>query len=411
MLVLRLPGPVRGKGETVPATTSDDASPPLSDPVEARWPRPTYWARATVAVTAVVVTALALWVVKSLIVLVLISMVLAIGLQRPMAYMERHRVPRPAALAILVVGAFATLGGFLALVVPPVARELMSIADRGPNLVDDLQRQPWMRRLDDTFGIGDQLDDLASSLPARALDLGSGLLDATVGLLTVTVLTVSLAIDLPDLRSAAAGLIRPNDRVRFDAVADRVIERIGGYVTGNLVISVIAGTTAAIALTVLGVPYAAALAFWVAISDLIPTIGAILGAAAAIAVAATVGWGPALATAVFFLVYQAAENYVIGPRVMRGAVEMSTAAVLVSVLAGGQLLGLSGVFIALPLAAALHTIVDELVIVERHRTIAALERRRRRPWPLRRDRLRPSATVADPRQDHPDHDHQDGGDA
>jgi len=162
-----------------------------------------------------------------------------------------------------------------------------------------------------------------------------------------------------------------------------VTQRMGGYVGGNLIVSVVAGVTSFAALLVVGVPYAAALAVWVAITDLIPTIGALLGAAVVLVVAAVSG-GPAdfLWVGLFFVVYQQVENYLVVPRVMKGAINMSIGAVLISVLIGGKLGGFVGVLLALPLAAAIQTVVDELYLKERRRSMRRLELReaRLRRW-------------------------------
>jgi predicted PurR-regulated permease PerM len=180
-----------------------------------------------------------------------------------------------------------------------------------------------------------------------------------------------------------AGLLVPRHREQFEVIADRVTQRMGGYVGGNLIVSVVAGATSFVALLVVGVPYAAALAVWVALTDLIPTIGALLGAAVVLLVAAVSG-GVAdfLWVGLFFVVYQQVENYVVVPRVMKGAINMSIGAVLISVLIGGNLGGFVGVLLALPLAAAIQTVLDELYFKERRRSMRLLERRdqRMRRW-------------------------------
>ncbi len=140
----------------------------------------------------------------------------------------------------------------------------------------------------------------------------------------------------------------------------RATERIGGYVSGNLTISLIAGAASFVGFLIIGVPFPAALAMWIAITDLIPVIGALLGAALCVLVALTVGVGTAVATLIFVVVYQQIENYVIGPRVMNKAVDLSPAAVLVALLVGGAMLGFAGALLALPLAAAAKVVVRDL---------------------------------------------------
>jgi predicted PurR-regulated permease PerM len=138
------------------------------------------------------------------------------------------------------------------------------------------------------------------------------------------------------------------------------LTRIGGYVSGNLVISVIAGTLAFAVLELLGVPYAAALGFWVAIADLVPSIGALLGAVLCVVVALSSSGPHALAVAAYFVVYQRVENYFILPRVMTKAIDLSAPTVLVTLLVGAHLAGLGGALIALPIAAATKVVIREL---------------------------------------------------
>ena len=143
-------------------------------------------------------------------------------------------------------------------------------------------------------------------------------------------------------------------------VFQQSVERIGGYVSGNIGVSIIAGIASFIALVLIGVPFAAALAMWVAIADLIPTVGATLGALAAVIVAAFAGWGQVIITVIYFVVYQQVENYVIVPRVMKKAVDLSPAMVIVSVLIGGSLAGFAGALLALPVAAALKVVIQDI---------------------------------------------------
>jgi predicted PurR-regulated permease PerM len=166
-------------------------------------------------------------------------------------------------------------------------------------------------------------------------------------------------------------LLRREERAHFEAIIEESTQRVGGYIMGNITISLFAGVTSFVALLVIGVPYAAALAFWVALTDLIPTVGAILGALVAVLVAAFAGVPELVATVIYFAIYQQVENYVIAPRVMRKAIEMSAAAVIVAVLIGGSLAGFIGALLALPAAAVIKIVVRQLYIEDRLEVVAA----------------------------------------
>jgi predicted PurR-regulated permease PerM len=143
---------------------------------------------------------------------------------------------------------------------------------------------------------------------------------------------------------------------------DPILTKIGGYIAGNVVISVVAGIVSFAFLAIVGVPFPVALALWVAIADLIPLVGATLGAVPAVVVAFFDSVPTGIATLAFFALYQQIENYVIAPRVMTKAVDLSPAAVLVSALAGAALLGVPGVLMAIPAAAAMKLISNEVIV-------------------------------------------------
>ena len=140
-----------------------------------------------------------------------------------------------------------------------------------------------------------------------------------------------------------------------------LIDKVGAYMIGNIVVSIVAGLAAFAALTVLGVPFAVPLAFVVALFDLIPMIGATLGAVTCVLVAllATSVWPTTVLVAASFVLYQQLENYLIAPRVMRGAIKLSPAAVLLAALIGGAALGLIGALIAIPVAAGVTVLLSE----------------------------------------------------
>jgi predicted PurR-regulated permease PerM len=190
---------------------------------------------------------------------------------------------------------------------------------------------------------------------------------------TVAILTAYFATALPSMQRWVARLLRREHREELEVILERTTGRIGGYVTGNAVVSLIAGGAAFVALLLIGVPYALALAVWVALTDLIPTVGALLGAALVCIVAAFAGLPELAATAVFFVVYQQVENYMIAPRVMRRAIEIPPAAVIVAVLVGGTLAGFFGALLALPIAATIQVVFEQLYVKDRIEEVRAVD--------------------------------------
>src|SRR5205814_3586580 len=130
------------------------------------------------------------------------------------------------------------------------------------------------------------------------------------------ILTIYFLMELPRLRETVVALVAPHRRNQAGALQTEALERIGAYVSGNILTSIIAGICSFIALSLIGVPFSAALAMWAAIADLLPAVGAALGAIVAVAVAAFSSVGDAIITAIFFIVYQQVENYLIVPRII-----------------------------------------------------------------------------------------------
>jgi predicted PurR-regulated permease PerM len=188
---------------------------------------------------------------------------------------------------------------------------------------------------------------------------------AIIGVFTVTVLTGYLLASFPGLRRGALLVLPAGHRVRAGVAVDRAIDRVGAYVAGNVVTSLVCTASTVIALVLIGVPFAIPLGLWAGVMDLLPIIGAYLGAAPAIIVGLFVSPATGIVTAIYFLVYQQVENYVLIPRVMRGAVHLSPASVILSTLLGVSLAGIAGALLALPVAATIKVLVVEIWLRER----------------------------------------------
>ena len=180
--------------------------------------------------------------------------------------------------------------------------------------------------------------------------------------ITVLVLTIYFSLSFTKIREGSLRLIPKSKRERVQGIMDPVLVKIGGYIAGNAVVSVIAGIVSFAFLAIVGVPFPVALALWVAIADLIPLVGATLGAVPAVIVAFFDSPGTGIAALAFFVVYQQVENYFVAPRVMTKAVDLSPAAVLLAALTGAALLGVVGVLMAIPAAAAIKLISNEILV-------------------------------------------------
>jgi predicted PurR-regulated permease PerM len=338
-----------------------------------RLPPMSHYALATVTIVAVLVVIRGAFEVRHILILVLVAAVLAIGLDPAVRRLERLNIKRGWAVAIIFLATIAFLLLFAALIVPPLAREVRQLAADIPGYIERLKSQGgWLGDLAREYDIGGRLQELTDRLPTLASSSFSTIFGFTKGLasvifnsLTVAILTIYLLLSLPRTKEMFVALIAPRRRAKAGRMQSEALDRVGGYVSGNILTSIIAGVVSFIALTLIGVPFAAALAMWVAIADLIPAVGATLGAVIAVAVAAFSSIGDAITTSIFFIVYQQVENYVIVPRIMKKAIDLSPAAVIVSTLIGGSLAGFAGALIALPLAATVKVIIQEVFVADR----------------------------------------------
>jgi predicted PurR-regulated permease PerM len=343
-----------------------------------RLPPQSYYARIALTIIATSAVVVAAWTVRQILLLVIVAAVLAVGLDPAVQRLERWRVKRGWAVLIIFVSMIGVIALFVYLVVPPLVREATQLADDIPGYVRRLRNSNgWVGDLQRKYHISEKLKDLTKDLPHIASQSIGTILGITksvaafiFNLLTIGILTVYFMLSLPRMRSGAISLIGPEHRDRWAAVADESLAKVGGYVSGNITISIIAGILAFIALALIGVPFPAALAMWVAITDLIPAVGATLGAIICVAVAAFTGIGAAVITAIYFVVYQQVENYLIAPRVMKRAIDLSPAAVIVSTLVGGSLGGFAGALLALPIAATIKVVVRDVL---QARTTAMLD--------------------------------------
>jgi predicted PurR-regulated permease PerM len=327
-------------------------------------------ARITLVVVGVLVLLYGVYLVRQIAVLVIVALFLAIGLDPLVRALMRFRFPRGLAVATVFVLAVLVIVGFVASITPPLIRQTQRLAVTVPELARDLsERSDRFGELDERFNISERVREAVSNIPdliassaGNALGVVRSVGRAFFSIVTVAILSIYFMLDLPKLISGAAKLVPKSRRQRTQRLADVVFTRISGYLVGQVGVSIVAGVTSTIALTLLKVPYSLPLGIWVGLSALIPMVGATLGAIPAVIVAFLASTWTGIGTVIFFLVYQQVENYVVSPRVMRQAVDISPAAVILAALIGATLLGFVGALLAIPIAASLKVLAQEVWI-------------------------------------------------
>lgn len=312
------------------------------------------------------VTALVL--VKSVLILLLISGFLAVGLNPAVEFFVRHGIRRGRAVGIVLVVVLLAFTGFLFAIVPPIIDQTSQFVNEAPGYLDDLRKNATVKDLDDRYHFIKQAKaflespSLAASAFGGVLGVGKLVFSAVFSAVTVLALTLYFMSSLPSMKAAAYRAVPRSRRTRVGLLADDILERVGGYVAGALTIAACAGVSSFVVLFVTGVPYPVALALVVMVTDLVPLIGATIGAVIVSAVAFTQDIRTGVVVAVFYLVYQQAENYLLYPRIMKRSVNVSPALTIVAVLVGGSLLGVVGALLAIPIAAAIQLLLIEVVV-------------------------------------------------
>jgi predicted PurR-regulated permease PerM len=303
----------------------------------------------------------------SILVLVFIALFLAIGLNPAVVRLRKWGLPRGLAVAVVALAVVLLLCGGVTALVPPLVAQTADFIDSLPTYLESLRRSQAINEFVERYGLLERVQSAANPQTiGRALGGvfgGARLLFGTLfNVLTVLVLTIYFMAAFDRLRAAAYALVPASRRQRVQLIGDEILTKVGAYMVGALSIAILAGLSTFFFALVADLAYPFALAVVVAVCDLIPQIGATLGAIviAVVGFAASVPIG--VAAVIFFLVYQQIENYLIYPKVMRRSVQVSDVAALVAALLGVALLGLVGALIAIPAVAAIQLILREVVL-------------------------------------------------
>jgi predicted PurR-regulated permease PerM len=354
------------------------------------WARASTWQVArTVAVallTAAVVLGvfLLLWQVRTFIGWFVIALFLAAVLNPAVNWLQRrHRLlKRPLAIGLTYLGVLVALlfvvGIFLPLLLDQINGLIKFVsaaaqAPEGPTeYIRGIAKQNGLGGLFERFSnqIGDlrqQLGELLRNLFSSTGAIAVSIAGVVAALATVLTLTFFLLLGSERYVNAGVGLFPEAHRPLVRRLLTQSAGAISGYVTGNLAISVICGVTTFVVLLILGMPYAAPLALLVAVLDLIPLVGATLGGALLVVVGLFVEPWKAVVLLVFVLIYQQVESNLLQPLVYSKAVQLNGLVILIALLVGGQLLGIPGALLAIPVAEIIRIVVTELLAYRRTR--------------------------------------------
>lgn len=327
--------------------------------------------RYTIAMSiAAIVVVWAAYLVRDVLLLIYISGLLAIGFSPTVRFIERQtlfpvgstRYPRWLAILVLYVAILGTLVAIGFLIAPPLAEQARQLWSELPAMRD--------RALQFLAGYGIEID-WRSAVTEASFGGGTGAVGAVFGaaagiaggifgLITILILTFYLLVEADDLRGSLLRLLPPARRARAAAASRDITIRLSAWLVGQLVLGAVIGGSTAIALWLMGIPFFYVLALIAGIGELIPVVGPILAAIPALAVASTISFKKALLVLVFFVIQQQVENHLLVPKIMERQVGVSAVTVIVALLIGGKLLGIMGAILAIPTAAILMVVVQEV---------------------------------------------------
>jgi predicted PurR-regulated permease PerM len=288
----------------------------------------------------------------------------------PVVELTRRRlhVRRGLAVAIVFIVVFGLLGAMLYAFISPLVDQGQKFADDYPRLVREAKAGKGpVGGIVKRYKLDDKLDENRQKINDQFGKIGGGAFNvaksvAAAVAVTITVIVLALLMILygPDMLAGALALLPPPRRRRVQAVLRDCARALTGYVFGNFLISIIAGGATFVALFILDVPFHGVLALWVGFADLIPLVGATLGAIPAVLVAFLSSPADGIAVLIFFIAYQQFENHVLQVQIMARTVQINQLVVLVSILIGVELFGLLGALLAIPAAGVIQVIVRDL---------------------------------------------------
>ncbi len=306
---------------------------------------------------------------SSVLILVMVSLFLAFGLNPVVQWLIRRGIRHSVAVLLVALGFIAALALFILAIAPVVADQIATLTENAPGYFDQLQHNRQIEKLDQKYDVIQKAKeyvtsgDLTQQVFGGVLGVGLAILGAVANVFIVLVLTLYFMASLDTVKRNLYRLAPASRRETVADLGDRILEGIGGYVSGAFIVALCAGLTTLVFLFIVGMgEYAVALALIVAVLDVIPMIGATLGAVVVCAIGLATDLKVGIACIIFYIVYQQIENYLIYPRVMSRSVDISGAMTVIAALVGASLLGVIGALLAIPTAAAIMLLVREVFI-------------------------------------------------
>ena len=327
---------------------------------------------ATLGALTAIVLMRALASVSQIFILILIALFLATGLNPAVEALRRRNMSRTTAVTIIFTSVIAFVIFFALVVVPPVISQGTQLINKAPTLLAELTNNATINKLNDQYGIIDTLQARLKSVTSDGtllisafggvVGVGKSVLSGFFTFLTILVLTLYFITSLPQAVNLGLSLVPASRRERVGHLTNAIIARVGSFVGSQIVIAAMASVFVFTLSIVLGLPSPIAIGMIVFVCGLIPLIGHFLGSGIVTIIALTQSIAIGVIALVAYVVYVQVENYVVTPRIMKRTLAVPGAVTIISALIGSSLLGLVGGLLAVPVAASIILILDEVVI-------------------------------------------------
>jgi predicted PurR-regulated permease PerM len=304
-------------------------------------------------------------------VLIIVALFLATGLNPAVEAIQKRGLSRTNSVAVIFVSVILFVIFFIAVVIPPVVSQGTQLINSAPSLLSDLKNNSTIADLNSQFGI---IDTLQSKLKAITADgtliisafggvigVGKSVLSGTFTALTVLILTLYFITSLPQMIELGVRFAPASRRDRVSRLTNAVISRVGSFVGSQIVIAFLASLFVLILSFVISLPSPLAIAMVVLVCGLIPLIGHFVGCSVVTIIALTQSVSTGIIALIAYVVYVQVENYIVTPRIMKRSLSVPGAVTIISALIGSSLLGLIGGLLAVPVAASVILILDEVV--------------------------------------------------
>lgn len=297
-----------------------------------------------------------LFLIREVIVLLFVAIIFMSALSPIVTYLERYRVPRALSIASTYIVVVGLLVGLFSLMITPLVEQTVKLAQTLPTTLGNIFPEGWVNQ--------SVIQDQVAGFSKNAFSIGLILLDNFIALISIAVLAFYLLLDRDKLDKVIIQFL-PAQEDRIKSVSEKIEERLGGWVRGQLALSVIIGTITYVVLLILGIPYALPLAIFAGLMEVVPVIGPIISAVPAVLIAYAISPLLALFVVGAYFIIQQLENHIIVPQVMKKAVGLNPLIVIIAVAVGGKLLGIAGALLAVPVAVVIQIITEDILREEK----------------------------------------------